>query len=186
MPVAISSRFSSPTKARRFIKTDLKDVLRWLLVSTALWEYYQSIDSNHGDEVSMAMHTNVISSRALFEFFTNKTRNGRGNDAYITDLGIPKPYTSKFYIQGRRRRKWREAMNRHVGHISIGRNAPTNKKSGQYLNMMMSDFRDEILRLWNKLENDTNLRSDYRDELVKARLAAENDCKNTMARFSSS
>lgn len=182
----MNSRFSSPVRAKRFIKKDLKDVLRWLLVSTALWEYYKNIDNNHGDEVSVAMHTNVISSRALFEFFTNKPQqNGRGNDAYITDLGIAKPYTSKFYIQGRRRRKWREAMNRHIGHISIGRNTPTNIKGGKHLNTMMSEFRDEILRLWNKLENDTSLRSDYKDELIKARIAAENDCTNTLARFSS-
>lgn len=181
----MSTRFSSPTKAKRFIKNDLKDVLRWLLVSTALWEYYKKIDNNHGDEVSMAMHTNVISSRALFEFFTNKTRGGRGNDAYATDLGIIKPYTSKFYIQGRRRRKWREAMNRHIGHISIGRATPTNVKGGQHLNTMMPEFRDEILRLWNKLENDSRLCSDYKDELVKARLAAEDDCKNALARFNS-
>lgn len=179
----MSSRFSSPTKAKHFIRKDLKDVLKWLLVSTALWEYYKNIDNNHGDEVAMAMHTNVISSRALFEFFTNKPRGNRGYDAYITDLGIPKPYTSKLYIQGRKRRKWREAMNRHIGHISIGRGQPTNIKSGRHLNAMMLDFRNEIMTLWNKLENDPKLRSDYKDELIKARLAAEDDRKTAMERF---
>jgi len=181
----MNTRFSSPTKAKGFIRKDLKDVLRWLLVSTALWEYYKNIDNNHGDEVSMAMHTNVISSRALFEFFTGKPRrNGTGNDAYATELGISKPYTSKLYIQGIRRRKWREAMNRHIGHISIQRSKPTNIKGGQHLNNMMPEFQSEILRLWSKLENDVSLRRDYRDELIKARLAAENDCKNALARFS--
>jgi hypothetical protein len=180
----MSSRFSSQRKAKNFIRKDLKDVLKWLLVSTALWEYYKNIDNNHGDEVSMAMHTNAISTRALFEFFTKKPQsNGSGNDAYITDLGIPKPYISKLYIQGRKRRKWREAINRHIGHISVGRSKPTNIKSGRHLNTMMSEFRDEIMRLWDKLENDPKLPSGYRDELIKARLAAENDRATALARF---
>jgi hypothetical protein len=181
-------RFSNSREANRFISKDLKDVLRWLLVSTALWEYYRNLDNKHGEEVSLAMHTNLVCSRALFEFFICTG----SNDAHIADLNIPNPYTSRRYKNSSppRPNAWREPMNRHVSHISIGRagtiqgkHGPTNVIGKHHLKNMMPKFRDEILRLWHKLENDPNLPHDYKIRIVKARTEAEDDCKNALDRF---
>lgn len=183
----MSSRFSSPNETKRFIRKDLKDTLKWLLISTALWRYYSKLDEIHGEEVAMAMHTNLVSSRALFEFFICTS----DNDAHISDLGIPSPYKSRRYRNSSRRSAWREPINRHLAHISIGRvgvnrgkRGPTNVIGNRHLKNMMPEFEAEILRLWNKLENDPNLPSGYRKALIDVRLRAEDDRKNALDRFS--
>lgn len=181
----MSSRLS-PREAKRFIRKDLKDSLKWLLISTALWRYYGSLDDMHGEEVAMAMHTNLVNSRALFEFFICTS----DNDAHISDLCIPSPYKSKRYKNGRLRSAWREPINRHLAHLSVGRvgingarRGPTNVIGKNHLKNMMPVFRDEILRLWNKLENDPNLPVDYKKALIDARVSAETDLENAIKRF---
>lgn len=69
-----------------------------LLISTALLEYYKSIDKNHGEEVSLAMHTNLVSSRALFEFFIGTVNNTNG--PHNTDFGISQPSTKSPALVG--------------------------------------------------------------------------------------
>lgn len=184
----MTSRLST-RETKRFIRKDLKDALKWLLISTALWKYYAGVDDKHGEEVAMAMHTNLVSARALFEFFICTG----DNDAHISDLGIPTPYKSRRYKRGRVRNAWREPINRHLAHLSVGRagfngarRGPTNVIGKNHLKNMMPIFEKEILRLWNKLENDRNLPSEYKKALVDARERAEKDLKNTLGRFHSS
>lgn len=176
----------TPAEQTRFIKKDLYDLLKWLLVSTTLWEYYKNIDNSHGEEVALAMHTNIVCSRALFEFFVGQSEN----DAHITDFGIPHPYTSRRYKNNKPPNAWKEPINRHVMHISLGRasihngrRGPTNVIGGKHLKNMMVEFRDEILRMWLKLEGDEALKSKHRKLIKHARISAENDRYNAMARF---
>jgi hypothetical protein len=108
------------SEKKDFISENLYHELRCLLGAATLWEIFKRSDA--GFDVATAMDSAFVHSRCLFNFFTDQG----SNDVSLVEFGTAR-YDSPIFT------KWGEPLNRHVLHMSKGRNNPTNVIDGAHL-----------------------------------------------------
>lgn len=152
-----------------FLESELYHELRCLLGSATVWQIFKN--KNTGYDVVVAEDSAFMHARTLFEFFTSKGKNS--NILRITEFG-PRKFKSNVYA------KWKIPLNRHVLHLSEKRLKPNNLKAGEHLNEQVEVFAREILKLWERFENDPAA-SSFQSTLRKVRVRAVEDAKNDAA-----
>ncbi len=157
------------SKKQVFLENELYHELRCLLGSATVWQVFKS--KGAGYDVIVAEDSAFIHARILFEFFTSKKRTK--NILRIVEFG-PSKYKSNIYA------KWKSSLNRHVLHLNEKRLNPNNLKTGEHLNQQIEVFAREILRLWEKFENDSAA-SSFQSTLRKVRERAIADAGNDAA-----
>ena len=156
-----------------FIKNELAYELRCLLGSEVVWRALRREDAGYG--VIVAMDWVLVHSRCLFKFFTQSHSTV---DIALNDLVGMGPYTSPLFTT------WEEPINRHVQHISGGRLNPHNIQGEDQLSELMSDFKNEIVTLWEKAEIDLGA-NDFGKAMEAARTEALKNIVDDANKFDS-
>ncbi len=150
-----------------FIENDLNYELRCLIGARAFWHSLKEFDAGFG--VIIAMDSALVHTRNLFSFFT---KNGKSDVSVVEYGGISNKYNSQISTL------WLETINRYVMHISPGRLVDgSNIKDEGQLSEQIDMFTDEILRLWNLFENDSDTHK-YRKYISGTRERAFKDLGN--------
>jgi hypothetical protein len=131
-----------------FLREDLKDALKWLLVSAVIWEAAK-LEECCPNQDAIGMYTNFVQARALYEFYYKGENNRKADDARAIDFSDSwQPPNSTLYA------RYVESgpLNKRVFHLVYGRSeeqyAGASGHSGpDHINQQVLEFAKELLRL---------------------------------------
>jgi hypothetical protein len=109
-----------PTEAEKteFLEKDLYDALRWMFVSAVTW--WHATDGQ--PERALAMNTNIVQARALYEFYFaagSETDDARADDFAPSWAEAKSPLYLKYMRRG-------TPANKRIFHLVYGRSIAAN------------------------------------------------------------
>lgn len=146
---------------------DLEYELRMLLGAAQLQQL--TSDKLPGNIENYFKDSVYVHVRNLYNFFVKPTS---GNDDSITLFGT-RLMTSRLYPH-----PWQVGINTNVMHVNGRRSAGHNVHNGKHINECISDFADDIERMWLEwiaITQDAGLKVKLEEALAKARQESQND-----------
>ena len=134
---------------RLFLKEDLRDALKWLLVGAVVWEAAKEKELCPNQD-AIGMFTNFVQARALYEFYYIKGKNDDARAVDFCDSWEPPQSTlfHRYVAKGK-------PLNKRVFHLVYGRkqeqHAGASGDSGpDHVNQQVLEFAKELLQVTDK------------------------------------
>jgi hypothetical protein len=146
-----------------FLAEDLYDALRWLFEGAVAWEAARTKPGQSGrHQRAFGMFTSLVQARSLYEFFYDKKKPKKPDDARVSDFASKSKWIvprSNLYTQYMESGK---PAQKRVFHLVFNRSTHSGG-AGNELNTKVVEFALELRRLVEDFQR--NADPEFRDEI---------------------